>query len=257
MRIIVINLDQDTDRRQRIESRLLELGLPWERLPAVDGRRLTPRQEALIDRAGQTARGLRISPGAIGCWLSHRQAHRMIADGTRQMALVLEDDLLINDNLPGVLERMERGAAGSFDVVRLHRFKVRRSFVPVRHIAGGDTIGFVCPVDSGAQAYVMTREAANRLIESIPRMVHLADHALYEHWTHGLVVCSIDPPVVYHCDQGRSSISARRASGTSSFEPAQWLRRKRHQIHKKYIRRVAFHRMLNRYSRTGHLSGLS
>ena len=51
MRIIVINLDEDTERRTRIESRLLDLGLSWERLPAVDGRRLAPRHESLIDRA--------------------------------------------------------------------------------------------------------------------------------------------------------------------------------------------------------------
>ena len=255
MRIIVINLDQDTDRRERIESRLLELGLCWERLQAVDGRRLAPCHEAMIDRAAQAACGLRISPGAIGCWISHRRAQQMVADGPDRMALIVEDDLHIKDGLPDILERIERGAAGRFDVIRLHRIKHRRKFVPVRHI-GAYTIGFVRPADSGTLAYVITREAARRLVSSIPRMVHLADHALYEHWTHGLVVCSIDPPLVYHRDEGRSSISARPLSRAPSFKFGQWLRRKRHQIHKNCARRLAFHGMLNWHSRTGHLSGL-
>ena len=255
MRIIVINLDQDTERRERVERRLRQLGLRWERLGAVDGRRLEPHHEAMIDRAGQASRGLQISPGAMGCWISHRQAQLMVADQTEPMALIMEDDISITDHLPDVVERIERGEAGRFDVIRLHRVKLRRRFVPVRRIGSG-AIGFVRPTDSGLQAYVITREAARRIITSIPRMVQLADHALYEHWTHGLVVCSIDPPVVYHRDHGQSSIGARPLSATPSLRPLKWLRRKRYQIHKKYVRHHAYRRMLNWYSRTGHLSGL-
>ena len=48
MRIIVINLDHDTGRRARIERRLVELGLRWERLSAVHP-----------DRPGETGHGER------------------------------------------------------------------------------------------------------------------------------------------------------------------------------------------------------
>ena len=255
MRIIVINLDHDTDRRARVERRLAELGLRWERLPAVDGRRLEPHHERLIDRAAHAARGLEFSPGAIGCWLSHREAQRRVAEGVEPMAMILEDDIAIADDLPDVLERIERGDAGRFDVIRLHRYKMHRKFVPVHRIGAG-ALGFVRPADSGAQAYVITRAAAGRLIASIPRMAQLADHALYEHWTHGLVVCSIDPPAVRHDDRGRSSIEARPLRGRASLRPVRWLRRKRHQIHKKLVRRHSFRRMLRGYAKTGHLSGM-
>ena len=255
MRIIVINLDHDTGRRTRVEGRLAELGLRWERLSAVDGRRLEPRHEDLIDRIAHAARGLEFSPGAIGCWLSHRQAQRMVAEGAEPMALILEDDIAIGDDLPDVLERIERGDARRFDVIRLHRYKEHRKFVPVQRFGGG-AFGFVRPSDSGAQAYVITREAAGRLVASIPRMVQLADHALYEHWTHGLVVCSIDPPVVRHDDRGRSSIGARPLPGKASLHPVRWLRRKRHQIHKKIVRRRSYRRMLRVHAKTGHLSDM-
>lgn len=253
VRIIVINLDHDTGRRARIERRLAELDLRWERLSAVDGRRLGPHHECLIDRAAHAARGLEFSPGAIGCWLSHREAQRMVAEGAEPMALILEDDIAIADELPEVLERIERGEAGRFDVIRLHRYKMHRKFVAAHRIGDG-ALGFVRPTDSGTQAYVITREAARRLVAAIPRMVQLADHALYEHWTHGLVVCSIDPPVVLHDDQGRSSIGARLLPGKASLRPVQWLRRKRHQIHKKIVRRRSWRRMLRRYAKTGRLS---
>ena len=66
MRIIVINLDRDTERRARIGHRLHELGLRWERLSAVDGSGLDSSHEALVDRAAHAPRELRFSPGEIG-----------------------------------------------------------------------------------------------------------------------------------------------------------------------------------------------
>ena len=245
MRIVVINLDEDTARLERVGSRLGRLGLRWERLPAVHGRRLTPAHESLVDRDAQAARGLRVSPGEIGCWMSHRMAQRMIADGSDEMALVLEDDIRIDARLPEVLERIERGAAGSVDVIRLHRFKRRRKYVPIRDIGGGSTIGLVRPTDSGAQAYVISRVAARTLIDCVPRMVHIADHTLYQHWTHGLAVCSLDPPAVFHDDLGRSSIASCLPSPRETMGPSQFLKRKWHQLERKCNRRLDFYRMLS------------
>ena len=254
MRIIVINLDEDTERLARIKGRIQELGLPWDRLPAVHGSRLDPSHEALVDRDAQAARGLRFSPGEIGCWMSHRMAQEMVAEGPDDSALILEDDLRIQDDLPDVLERLERGATGSFDIVRLHRYKLKRRYFPICDIGAGRTIGFVRPTDSGAQAYVLSREAARSLIERVPRMIHLADHTLYQHWTHGLVVGSVDPPVAFHDDGGRSSIGAWPRSRFKPTSPAHFLRRKWHQLERKYKRRVDFYRMLKSSRREGESS---
>ena len=244
MRIILINLDEDVDRRERVEGRLAKLGLRWERLSAVHGTRLTPAHEALIDRVAQARRGLRFSPGEIGCWLSHRMAQRMVAEGGDDMALILEDDLDIHESLPEVLDGLDRGAAGAFDIIRLHRSKRRRRYLPVRSIGAGRTVGLVRPADSGALAYVLSREAARLLIDRVPRMVHLADHTLYQHWTHGLVVCSVDPPLILHDDRGRSSIGACPGARGRPADLSHFVRRKWHQLERKYRRRADFHRML-------------
>ena len=244
MRIIVINLDEDVERRERVEGCLAALGLHWERLSAVHGMRLTPAHEALVDRVAWARRGLRFSPGEIGCWLSHRMAQRMVAEGGDDMALILEDDLDIRDSLPEVLDGLERGAAGAFDIIRLHRFKRRRRYLPIRSIGAGRTIGLVRPADSGAQAYVISREAARVLIDRVPRMVHLADHTLYQHWTHGLVVCSVDPPLVLHDDRGKSSIGACPGSRIRPADLSHFVRRKWHQLERKSRRRADFYRML-------------
>ena len=159
MRIIVINLDEDTERRERIERRMRELELGWERLAAVHGSRLDASHEALVDRAAHAAHGLQFSPGEIGCWLSHCMAQRIVAEGSDEMALILEDDLRIHDDLPEVLDRLEQGVAGKFDVLRLHRVKLHRRYIPVRNLGAGRTIGLVRPADSGTLAYVMSRRS--------------------------------------------------------------------------------------------------
>jgi len=244
MRIILINLDEDVERRERVEGRLAKLGLRWERLSAVHGTRLAPAHSPLVDRVAQARRGLRFAPGEIGCWLSHRMAQRMVAEGGDDMALILEDDLAIHESLPEVLDGLERGAAGAFDIIRLHRCKRHRRYLPVRSIGAGRTIGLVRPADSGALAYVLSREAARLLIDRVPRMVHLADHTLYQHWTHGLVVCSVDPPLVLHDDRGRSSIGACPGARVRPADLSHFVRRKWHQLERKYRRRADFHRML-------------
>ena len=174
MRIILINLDQDTGRRRRVEGRLREIGLDWERLPANDSARLASSHEARVDREEQAARGLRISPGEIGCWLSHRAAQRMIAEGSERMALILEDDLDIHEGLPDMLVHMEHGEAGCFDVAYLHRHKLKRRYVPIRRFGREHTLGFVHPADSGTLACVMTRLAFHGNLKSALRTGRLS-----------------------------------------------------------------------------------
>ncbi len=266
MRIILINLDEDRLRLQRTTQRLDELGLSWERLSAIHWRDLTSSHQSLVDHKEQVRQGVRVTPGDIGCWISHRLAHEKVVHGPNDMALILEDDLCIKDDLPTVLQQIERGEAGDFDIIRLHRVKVRRKYVPLRKMKGGRSLGLMYPPDSGALAYVITRRGAQILMEKIPRMVLYADHQLYEYWTHGLIPYSIDPPLVSHDDRGLSSRESCKvfhhepsslwplSSQPSSMLPSQFLRRKWHQLCKKYHRCVDFYTILKEHTKSSHHS---
>lgn len=244
MRIIVINLDTDTDRRRQVEARLRELGLSHERLPAVDGNLLTQQHEALVDRQAQTALGDRgIGPGYIGCWLSHRHAHRMIIENNDDMALILEDDIKIQDELPEVLNKIEHDGAEKFEVLKLGRLSPRKKYTPVKNIGNHHTMGLVKFRDGGTQAYIITREAAKRFIKRVPRMVHTFDNALCRYWEHGITTFSLDPPVVFHADDGKSSIHIRGGSDYP-YTPSSWIRKQLRQIVDFYPRQKAYQRIL-------------
>ena len=245
MKIILINLDADTERRHRTEGRLQELGLRWERLPAIDGRRLLPEHEALVDRDAQAALGIRrVSPGAIGCWLSHRRAQQMIIESGDETGLILEDDIRIQDDLPEILNQVERGVIRDFEMLRIHRLKKKEKYVPVRNIGNGRTLGLVGFYDQGTQAYLITREAALRFIEAVPRMVYRTDTAINRYWEHGIVAYSLDPPVVFHEDHGQSSINARPGGHHGLFPLDFWIRKQWRQVRDYYPRWRVYRRIL-------------
>ena len=107
---VFINLERSVERRAAMESQLSEIRLwyPVHRLPAVDGH-----------ARGDCPDGLR--PAQYGCWLSHLQAlERFAASG--EHLHVMEDDALLSSALlalPGVIEALEAGSKGDWDLLYL------------------------------------------------------------------------------------------------------------------------------------------
>ncbi|MDE2000791.1 MAG: glycosyltransferase family 25 protein, partial [Burkholderiales bacterium] len=92
--ILLINLDRSRDRLDRCGALLDKLGLPWERAPAVDGAKLDPSTLKQLNPQpaphGEWFRGL--TPGEIGCFLSHLKCWELIAQRQLACALIQEDD---------------------------------------------------------------------------------------------------------------------------------------------------------------------
>ncbi|WP_397322255.1 glycosyltransferase family 25 protein [Pantoea agglomerans] len=92
MRIFVINLARSTERRACIEKQLSHLDLEYEIVEAVDGSQLSYTDIMKETRPLNYA----LSCGEVGCALSHINIYRKIASEGIPMALILEDDALID-----------------------------------------------------------------------------------------------------------------------------------------------------------------
>lgn len=105
MKIFVINLDRDIERYERISSNLNQLGLSWERVSGVDGKTMTPDELSVYDEnAAIRVGGVPLTRGHIGCSLSHiRLYERIVREGIPQ-ALILEDDMLLDERLQSFLD---------------------------------------------------------------------------------------------------------------------------------------------------------
>ena len=95
--VYFINLDRSPDRRAEMSQRLSALGIAFERVPAIDGRSLS---SSAVDAVRIDTPGWKpLSAGEIGCFLSHRECWRRIAQGDEAYGCVFEDDVLLSSRL--------------------------------------------------------------------------------------------------------------------------------------------------------------
>src|SRR5229473_5040335 len=97
----VISLRDSEVRRRNMTERLGALRIPFQFVDAIDGR--TQRLPDVFDGA-RVVRDNFDSEGAIGCAMSHRFVHRMVASGESDLALLFEDDARPCEDFPHALE---------------------------------------------------------------------------------------------------------------------------------------------------------
>ncbi len=107
MKIFVINLKTSLQRRKIMERQLNKLKLPFEFFDAVQGSALTQEEVmAYYDKDFYNTRPGYFTPGMAGCTLSHYFLYKKIVEENIKIALILEDDMQLNKDLPGMLEKL-------------------------------------------------------------------------------------------------------------------------------------------------------
>jgi len=106
IKVFVINLKRSTERREHIENQMQNLGLNYEFIEATDGRSLDEKGvENLYDKK-ESLKYLQkeLSVNEIACSHSHYKAYLKIKEEKINYALVLEDDVLIDQKLIELLD---------------------------------------------------------------------------------------------------------------------------------------------------------
>ncbi|WP_207101776.1 glycosyltransferase family 25 protein [Paracoccus shandongensis] len=100
--VYLINLDGSEDRLRSATRQLDDAGIPFERVPAFDGRALRVEEFPGYDPVGTMAyMGRPLRGGEIGCYLSHLDCARRVLDSGAARGLVFEDDMQLK---PGFAE---------------------------------------------------------------------------------------------------------------------------------------------------------
>ncbi|XP_057244526.1 procollagen galactosyltransferase 1-like, partial [Malurus melanocephalus] len=127
--VFLINLRRRSDRRTRMLRTLRELGIDPKLVEAVDGRSLNRSQlEALGVRMLPGYRdpfhGRALTPGEVGCFLSHFRVWQEISGRGLGRSLVFEDDLrfevFFRRRLTELMERLEETGT-DWDLIYLGR----------------------------------------------------------------------------------------------------------------------------------------
>ncbi|RYF02980.1 MAG: glycosyltransferase family 25 protein, partial [Deltaproteobacteria bacterium] len=177
----VINLDRDDQKLAKVARRLADVNIPFERLPAVDGRRLQPE---VTRRHCTPACATFCPPAAVGCFLSHKRAWQAVVDRGLPEAYVFEDDVAFHPGAVDVIAAARRELPPDFDVMLLGCFTCEEEMVVeyllgvARGVSPARTFSPHLTVPSqtfGSQAYLVSARGARRLLSALARMSATVD----------------------------------------------------------------------------------
>jgi glycosyl transferase family 25 len=166
--IFVLSHADAAARRARVTGELNDALLPHTVVPAVDDRAL-PDAEEILTQVRQRHLGRPLSRGEIARLLGHLAILERVVRDRVAHACVLEDAVTIADDLPEILDVLMAGA-GEWELVLLGHYSARSANrgaeTTTRQLPLNDrrTIGRVAELAKGAHAYMVTCEAAERLV---------------------------------------------------------------------------------------------
>lgn len=212
---IVINLDRDAERMAHMRTELERCGLKFTRFAAIDG----------ADVPGAYARHFSVGPerilsrGEIGCYASHLAVCEMIVRGELSApALVLEDDVVLTDALPAVLEDLLSTLPEGWDLVRLSN-NAKHACIAESNLGEGRHLVRYSNVPSSAGAILWSKAGAEKFVQ--PRVRTLpVDQDLRLVWAWDLDTYGVVPAPVLRDRCGPSRIDAMAPEG--------WREKRRH-----------------------------
>lgn len=176
MRIFVISLKDAVQRRASMTGQLSSLGLDFEFQDAILGKALSAvKVKELVDQTmAYRYEGFQLTPGEIGCALSHLAVYRRIIDEKIPYALVFEDDVAIRPELASLVAAIDSDRTlikhgitllSECPVSALPLLRLPIGGMSLHNVRGGWF----------AHAYIITNKAARKIIELQTPVKHVAD----------------------------------------------------------------------------------
>lgn len=196
----VINMDRSTDRLAVVGGYLRAAGVAFQRQVGVDGKKLDLEGDAELKRKVDMKRWVQLhhrNPSAadVGCYLSHFNAIKTFHDqGEKPLGLIFEDDAAVQpDFIASVLPAIED--VKSWDILKLHAR--HPGPLVVRKIYNEDvSLCSYIARHAGGTAYVITHEAAEKMLKHLMPAVKMIDWAHDEGHVMNLRVRTLKPEPV-------------------------------------------------------------
>lgn len=155
------------------------IGVEFERIEAMDGKFLSDQQRDAVTLDDGIHAPL--THTEVACFLSHRKAWTMVAEGDEPYGAVFEDDIILSDNAAPWLLSHDWIPAGT-DAVKLETLG-DRTWVSSRMIDLGDGYGLakLCSTHWGTAGYILSRDFARRLLGETERFSITVDGLLFNH----------------------------------------------------------------------------
>lgn len=160
---LVINLDRSKERLESVSKQLSAQGLSFQRIPAVDGRKLSPEQlsrlEAPYNAPEKFVFRKALWPTEIACFLSHAACWEKLVNSNCDWALIMEDDIVLSPRFK-LFAASSKWIPQGVRIIQLHGS--RQTFTVGESYPAHDTelLRIIRPTPLGCLAYLIHREAA-------------------------------------------------------------------------------------------------
>lgn len=192
---LLINLDRSTDRLAIATERLHAADITFERLPAVDGSKLSLPMEGISPEVYKRCHGRPLRLAEVGCYLSHLAAMRRLLDSDHQYCVVFEDDVELEPAFGDVVSDLVARDLAGFDMVRLQGRRPGLGF-SVARLAGGHRLKVMLTRVTGSSCYIIARRGAERFLKTLMPMQVPFDHAYNRPLHTGVRIAFVAPYVV-------------------------------------------------------------
>lgn len=191
MHAYIINLDKSIDRWANVASKFADTKVSFERVSAINGRELTYPIPECDERLYRRAYGRQLDPGVIGCYLSHLKCCRLFLESRDEFAIIAEDDAVPVTNLAEICEAALK-FKDTWDIIRLSGWHnpIR---LGVRQLLDEYSLTVCFQFLAGTGAYLLSRPAAQRMVDSMLPICEPIDHAIDKEWKFGLRSLCIYP----------------------------------------------------------------
>lgn len=206
--VVCVNLQRSPERWAYMTKQATALGIPIQRLDAVDGVGQLPRHFHFdfLDKSGRIASQL--TSGEVGCYASHLLAYEQFLLTKNPCVVVLEDDAELSDDFVRCVDEAIKAAPNGWDIIHLST-KTKRLPYPIIQLPVGRSLVRYWRYPVNTAAYVISRPGAIKLLHP-RRRTRPIDQETRHFWIMGLRVLGIYPaPVAQNEDFATTIVGAR------------------------------------------------
>ena len=205
MKIFVINLDSSKDRLKNIQMEFKKLHLDFTRIPAIKAS-LNFSKPYINYNPELNKKTYRrpLSRGEIGCYMSHMRCWQEIVDKKIPIALVLEDDAKLNDQLPDILSSIEEISL-KWDIIKLCEPPNPKRILASVPLYKNFHLCQYRKIPSRATGYVISNQGATKLLEVRNFFGRPVDDDMQFYWEFSGVIYGVEPSPIGNSHFGDDS----------------------------------------------------
>ena len=196
MKVLLINLDQSKDRLAQQQAQFKDLGLEFERLPAISINDFSEEEYKRMAFGGQRP----LKQSELACFLSHKKAWDYIVEHN-EPCVVLEDDAILVKDFKNILNDLMQLKELDYVNLEVHGRKKTVAKKSTYSLANNNYNLLEIYIDrSGTGGYVLYPTGAKILLDFMgERAIGLSDefiHSCYE-----LKAYQIEPAALLQSDK--------------------------------------------------------